>query len=190
MQLRNVEEEERVTFLLWLLSHLNRAKYNLCSHIQQIYSSKSGSLKQCQALCTRYYANRDFTRIKKKSDTFWRLDIQLVTLCWKCSCVVTSGLDDCLQQYIKTFEKEKVGGDQLLRITHQELEDLGVSRIGHQELILEAVDLLCALVSPGPPSTLYSYRMRTYLKFSQMLIRNCLLSVKVVQFMIRVTKEL
>lgn len=66
MQLRNVEEEERVTFLLWLLSHLNRAKYNLCSHIQQIYSSKSGSLKQCQGLCTRYYANRDFTRIKKK----------------------------------------------------------------------------------------------------------------------------
>ncbi|XP_013890067.1 connector enhancer of kinase suppressor of ras 2, partial [Austrofundulus limnaeus] len=55
------------------------------------------------------------------------------------------GLDDCLQQYIKTFEKENVGGDQLLRITHQELEDLGVSRIGHQELILEAVDLLCAL---------------------------------------------
>ncbi|XP_060718193.1 connector enhancer of kinase suppressor of ras 2 isoform X1 [Tachysurus vachellii] len=55
------------------------------------------------------------------------------------------GLDDCLQQYIKNFEREKVGGDQLLRITHQELEDLGVSRIGHQELILEAVDLLCAL---------------------------------------------
>nr|XP_057943584.1 connector enhancer of kinase suppressor of ras 2-like isoform X4 [Doryrhamphus excisus] len=55
------------------------------------------------------------------------------------------GLDDCLQQYIKTFERENLGGDQLLRITHQELEDLGVSRIGHQELILEAVDLLCAL---------------------------------------------
>lgn len=67
------------------------------------------------------------------------------------SCVVLSGLDDCLQQYIKTFEKEQVGGDQLLRITHQELEDLGVSRIGHQELVLEAVDLLCALVSPPLP---------------------------------------
>lgn len=64
---------------------------------------------------------------------------------------VPQGLDDCLQQYIKTFEKEKVGGEQLLRITHQELEDLGVSRIGHQELILEAVDLLCALVSPSFP---------------------------------------
>ncbi|XP_063750328.1 connector enhancer of kinase suppressor of ras 2-like isoform X2 [Eleginops maclovinus] len=66
---------------------------------------------------------------------------------WSSSQVVDwmKGLDDCLQQYIKTFEKEKVGGDQLLHITHQELEDLGVSRIGHQELILEAVDLLCAL---------------------------------------------
>ncbi|NWU60272.1 CNKR2 kinase, partial [Pterocles burchelli] len=55
------------------------------------------------------------------------------------------GLDDCLQQYIKNFEREKINGEQLLHITHQELEELGVSRIGHQELILEAVDLLCAL---------------------------------------------
>uniref|UniRef100_A0A8C4YF55 Uncharacterized protein n=1 Tax=Gopherus evgoodei TaxID=1825980 RepID=A0A8C4YF55_9SAUR len=55
------------------------------------------------------------------------------------------GLDDCLQQYIKNFEREKINGEQLLHITHQELEELGVTRIGHQELILEAVDLLCAL---------------------------------------------
>uniref|UniRef100_A0A8C0BT66 Connector enhancer of kinase suppressor of ras 2 n=1 Tax=Buteo japonicus TaxID=224669 RepID=A0A8C0BT66_9AVES len=38
-----------------------------------------------------------------------------------------------------------INGEQLLHITHQELEELGVTRIGHQELILEAVDLLCAL---------------------------------------------
>ncbi|XP_041949819.1 connector enhancer of kinase suppressor of ras 2 isoform X2 [Alosa sapidissima] len=55
------------------------------------------------------------------------------------------GLDDCLLQYIKTFERERINGEQLLHITHQELEELGVTRIGHQELILEAVDLLCAL---------------------------------------------
>ncbi|KAJ6663247.1 hypothetical protein lerEdw1_010383, partial [Lerista edwardsae] len=55
-------------------------------------------------------------------------------------------LDDCLQQYIKNFEREKINGEQLLHITHQELEELGVTRIGHQELILEAVDLLCALL--------------------------------------------
>ncbi|XP_019740331.1 connector enhancer of kinase suppressor of ras 2 isoform X3 [Hippocampus comes] len=57
------------------------------------------------------------------------------------------GLDDCLQQYVCVFERGGVCGERLLRISHAELEDLGVSRIGHQELILEAVDLLCALNS-------------------------------------------
>ncbi|KAK3516335.1 hypothetical protein QTP70_009391 [Hemibagrus guttatus] len=56
------------------------------------------------------------------------------------------GLDDSLQQYITSFEKEKIDGQQLLKISHQDLEELSVSRVGHQELILEAVDLLCALV--------------------------------------------
>ncbi|KAJ0022647.1 hypothetical protein NQD34_014781 [Periophthalmus magnuspinnatus] len=56
-------------------------------------------------------------------------------------------LDDCLQQYVGVFERGGVSGDRLLRISHVELEELGVSRIGHQELILEAVDLLCALNS-------------------------------------------
>lgn len=58
-----------------------------------------------------------------------------------------AGLDDCLQQYVGMFERGGVCGERLLRISHAELEELGVSRIGHQELILEAVDLLCALVS-------------------------------------------
>uniref|UniRef100_A0A8C9QTL2 Connector enhancer of kinase suppressor of ras 3-like n=1 Tax=Scleropages formosus TaxID=113540 RepID=A0A8C9QTL2_SCLFO len=56
-----------------------------------------------------------------------------------------SGLDDSLQQYVQNFEREKINGEQLLKISHQDLEELGVTRIGHQELILEAVDLLCAL---------------------------------------------
>ncbi|CAG5866279.1 unnamed protein product [Menidia menidia] len=55
------------------------------------------------------------------------------------------GLDDSLQQYVCNFEREKISGEQLLKITHQDLEELGVARIGHQELVLEAVDLLCAL---------------------------------------------
>lgn len=57
------------------------------------------------------------------------------------------GLDDSLQQYVASFEREKISGEQLLKISHQDLEELGVARIGHQELVLEAVDLLCALVS-------------------------------------------
>ncbi|KAF2974419.1 hypothetical protein EK904_009979 [Melospiza melodia maxima] len=64
-------------------------------------------------------------------------------------CLISSlsvpGLDDCLQQYVHKFEREKINGEQLLQISHQDLEDLGISRIGHQELVLEAVDLLCAL---------------------------------------------
>uniref|UniRef100_A0AAZ3QY07 Connector enhancer of kinase suppressor of ras 3 n=1 Tax=Oncorhynchus tshawytscha TaxID=74940 RepID=A0AAZ3QY07_ONCTS len=54
-------------------------------------------------------------------------------------------LDDSLQQYVANFEQEKISGEQLLKISHQDLEELGVARIGHQELVLEAVDLLCAL---------------------------------------------
>uniref|UniRef100_A0AAQ5Y5B9 Connector enhancer of kinase suppressor of Ras 2 n=1 Tax=Amphiprion ocellaris TaxID=80972 RepID=A0AAQ5Y5B9_AMPOC len=49
--------------------------------------------------------------------------------------------------YVCVFERGGVCGERLLRISHAELEELGVSRIGHQELILEAVDLLCALNS-------------------------------------------
>ncbi|XP_051731504.1 connector enhancer of kinase suppressor of ras 3 isoform X2 [Ctenopharyngodon idella] len=55
------------------------------------------------------------------------------------------GLDDSLQQYVANFEREKIDGEQLLKISHQDLEELAVTRVGHQELILEAVDLLCAL---------------------------------------------
>lgn len=76
-----------------------------------------------------------------------RVQVSILVCKYCIYCFFVLGLDDCLQQYIKNFEREKIGGDQLLRITHQELEDLGVTRIGHQELILEAVDLLCALVN-------------------------------------------
>ncbi|KTG42422.1 hypothetical protein cypCar_00007623, partial [Cyprinus carpio] len=54
-------------------------------------------------------------------------------------------LDDSLQQYVPHFERKKISGEQLLKISHQDLEELTMTRVGHQELILEAVDLLCAL---------------------------------------------
>uniref|UniRef100_A0A3B4TYW5 Cnksr family member 3 n=2 Tax=Seriola dumerili TaxID=41447 RepID=A0A3B4TYW5_SERDU len=55
------------------------------------------------------------------------------------------GLDDSLQQYVPSFQQQLVDGEKLLRMSHQELLSLGVARVGHQELVLEAVDLLCAL---------------------------------------------
>lgn len=75
---------------------------------------------------------------------FWVCLFLIVLLSLFC---VLVGLDDCLQQYVHKFEREKINGEQLLQISHQDLEDLGITRIGHQELVLEAVDLLCALVS-------------------------------------------
>ena len=72
-------------------------------------------------------------------------------------CFVYPGLDDSLQQYVSNFEREKISGEQLLKITHQDLEELGVARIGHQELVLEAVDLLCALVSSNPVVNVMKY---------------------------------
>ncbi|XP_007893065.2 connector enhancer of kinase suppressor of ras 1 isoform X2 [Callorhinchus milii] len=53
------------------------------------------------------------------------------------------GLEDSVQHY--PFAQWQVNGEQLLRLSPQELEELGVTRVGHQELILEAVELLCAL---------------------------------------------
>ncbi|KAM9704497.1 connector enhancer of kinase suppressor of ras 3-like isoform 2-T9 [Menidia menidia] len=55
------------------------------------------------------------------------------------------GLDDSLQPYAASFREQRVDGERLLRLSHQELLVLGVARVGHQELLLEAVDLLCAL---------------------------------------------
>ncbi|XP_032440823.1 connector enhancer of kinase suppressor of ras 3-like isoform X2 [Xiphophorus hellerii] len=55
------------------------------------------------------------------------------------------GLDDSLQPYVAAFRQQRVGGQQLLRLGHQDLLALGVARVGHQELVLEAVDLLCSL---------------------------------------------
>lgn len=134
-------------------SHFHRAndqtKHNLCSHLRDLPRSTLAGKSDTKFIRT-HYANVFFTGNQKSKNTTFALSC----LYWKFSCAVPPGLDDCLQQYIKTFEREKVGGDQLLRITHQELEDLGVSRIGHQELILEAVDLLCALVSPSFPRRL------------------------------------
>lgn len=81
---------------------------------------------------------------------FLFLSVLVVTNTYSSAILHISGLDDCLQQYVSVFERAGVSGDRLLRISHAELEELGVSRIGHQELILEAVDLLCALVSVSP----------------------------------------
>uniref|UniRef100_A0A672P2I6 Connector enhancer of kinase suppressor of ras 2-like n=1 Tax=Sinocyclocheilus grahami TaxID=75366 RepID=A0A672P2I6_SINGR len=53
------------------------------------------------------------------------------------------GLDAPLQQY--SFSEWHLSGSDLLHLSSTKLEKLGVHKIGHQELILEAVEKLCAL---------------------------------------------
>ncbi|XP_044022875.1 connector enhancer of kinase suppressor of ras 1 isoform X2 [Siniperca chuatsi] len=53
------------------------------------------------------------------------------------------GLDAPLHQY--SVSDWHLSGLDLLQLTSQDLEKLGVNKIGHQELILEAVEKLCSL---------------------------------------------
>ncbi|XP_055720218.1 CNK3/IPCEF1 fusion protein-like [Salvelinus fontinalis] len=53
------------------------------------------------------------------------------------------GLEVPLQQY--PFTEWQVTGLELLQLSSEDLERLGVQKIGHQELILEAVEKLCSL---------------------------------------------
>uniref|UniRef100_A0A3P8YHJ3 Connector enhancer of kinase suppressor of Ras 1 n=1 Tax=Esox lucius TaxID=8010 RepID=A0A3P8YHJ3_ESOLU len=53
------------------------------------------------------------------------------------------GLEAPLQQY--PFKEWQVTGLELLQLSAQDLERLGVHKIGHQELIFEAVEKLCTL---------------------------------------------
>lgn len=52
------------------------------------------------------------------------------------------GLDDSMEHYIRSFTNNEVGGRQLLNIRPYELEQLGMYSIGHQEIVLEAVENL------------------------------------------------
>ena len=56
------------------------------------------------------------------------------------------GLDDVLAPHIAKFEAADVDGKQLLCLSYGDIESLKITQLGHQELILEAVELLSELV--------------------------------------------
>ncbi|XP_071954707.1 connector enhancer of kinase suppressor of ras 2-like isoform X2 [Antedon mediterranea] len=66
------------------------------------------------------------------------------------------GLDDDLQCYRGTFEDNQVNGTRLLSTSAEDLEDLNIQKIGHQELLLEAICLLHDLNYNLPTDTLQS----------------------------------
>ncbi|KAL7295304.1 hypothetical protein TKK_0011338 [Trichogramma kaykai] len=52
------------------------------------------------------------------------------------------GLENSVLPYVHSFMNNKVNGQQLLNLRTEDLEQLGVFKIGHQEIILEAVEYL------------------------------------------------
>jgi connector enhancer of kinase suppressor of Ras 2 len=58
-----------------------------------------------------------------------------------------SGLDDVILPYVHFFLNNGINGRKLLSLVPDDLEKLGIFKLGHQEIILEAIDLLSALVS-------------------------------------------
>ena len=52
-----------------------------------------------------------------------------------------------LQQYVGKFNENDITGKQILLLDHMDLDNIGITKFGHQELILEAVEHLRQLVS-------------------------------------------
>lgn len=52
-----------------------------------------------------------------------------------------------MYHYVHSFTNNQIGGQQLLNIRPYELEQLGMRSIGHQEIVLEAVENLRNFVS-------------------------------------------
>ncbi|CAH1710993.1 unnamed protein product [Chironomus riparius] len=63
---------------------------------------------------------------------------------WKCEQVIEwiKGIECVNKFYIKSFFNNQIDGQQLLKISYSELTELGIVKIGHQEIILESIDHL------------------------------------------------
>ncbi|XP_046471196.1 serine-rich adhesin for platelets [Neodiprion pinetum] len=63
---------------------------------------------------------------------------------WKTDqvCEWLKGLDNSVLPYVHSFMNHVVNGQQLLNLRPEDLEHLGVLKLGHQEIILEAVEYL------------------------------------------------
>ncbi|XP_034950691.1 probable serine/threonine-protein kinase DDB_G0282963 [Chelonus insularis] len=63
---------------------------------------------------------------------------------WKTEqvCEWLKGLDNSVLPYVHSFTNNRVNGQQLLSLRPEDLEQLGVLKLGHQEIIIEAVEYL------------------------------------------------
>ena len=59
-------------------------------------------------------------------------------------CII--GLDSTVAGYADCFAQAEVTGRRLLMLTNDDLELIGINKLGHQEVLLQSIALLQALV--------------------------------------------
>jgi len=59
-------------------------------------------------------------------------------------CII--GLDNTVAGYADCFAQAEVTGRRLLMLTNDDLELIGINKLGHQEVLLQSIALLQALV--------------------------------------------
>lgn len=83
-------------------------------------------------------------------------DVVVVWSRWVTShvvCVGVAGLGPTVARYVPTLRERGLDGAKLLALRCDDLEYLGMNIIGHQELVLEAVEHLRNFVSYRFPAT-------------------------------------
>lgn len=84
-----------------------------------------------------------------------------------------------MYHYVQSFTNNEVGGKQLLNIRPYELEQLGMLSIGHQEIVLEAVEYLKNFVCYD----LYWFQTEMFDAFYQIISQNYNLDKENLQFL-------
>ncbi|ELU11460.1 hypothetical protein CAPTEDRAFT_221602 [Capitella teleta] len=74
------------------------------------------------------------------------------------------GLDDVILPYVHCFLNAEIGGSRLLCLTRYDLEKMNITKVGHQELILEAVELLSSLSHELESETMQSIALQVSCK--------------------------
>jgi len=56
------------------------------------------------------------------------------------------GFDSSVAGYAERFAQAGITGQQLLLLTNDDLERIGINKLGHQEILLQSISLLRTLV--------------------------------------------
>ncbi|XP_011404187.1 PREDICTED: connector enhancer of kinase suppressor of ras 2-like [Amphimedon queenslandica] len=79
------------------------------------------------------------------------------------------GLNECLVSHVPQFEAHCITGADLLKLTRSQLEYLKVTQIGHQELLIEAIELLASVDNARSRHTTISLASLLSKRTSQLL---------------------